>query len=45
MISCKYECLGEVMVIIDPIFARMHMGFDDFNVYFLASKVSTLCQL
>ena len=24
MISCKHECLGEVMVIIDPIFTRMH---------------------
>ena len=22
---CEYECLGEVMVVIDPMFARMHM--------------------
>ena len=24
MISCKHEHLGEVMVVIDPFFARMH---------------------
>ena len=24
LISCKHECLVEVKVVIDPIFARMH---------------------
>ena len=44
MTSSKHECLGEVIVVIDPTFARMHIiiGFDDCNVYLIAFKLSTL---
>ena len=40
MTSSKHECLGEVRVVIDPTFARMHIiiGFDDCNVYLIASN-------
>ena len=39
MISCKHECMGEV---ITYIFARIH-GFDDCNVYSVSEfKLSTL---
>ena len=41
MISCEHESLGEVMVVIDPIFARMRRA-DNCNVYLLAFKLSTL---
>ena len=42
MIFCKHEHLGEVMVVNDPFFARMHSGSDDCNVYLLVFKLSTL---
>ena len=44
MTSSKHECLGEVIVVIDPTFVRMHIiiGFDDCNVYLIAFKLSTL---
>ena len=32
MISCKHECMGEVMTIIEHIFFRGYTGFDDCNV-------------
>ena len=32
MISCKHECLGEVMVVTDPSLPGC-IGFDDCNVY------------
>ena len=35
MISCKYECLGEVIVVTNP-FLLQCIGFDDCNVYLLA---------
>ena len=35
MISCKYECVGEVIVVNDP-FLLGCIGFDDCNVYLLA---------
>ena len=38
MISCKYECVGEVVVVTDPFL----QGFDYCNVYLLAFKLSTL---
>ena len=41
MISCKYECLGEVIVVTNP-FLLQCIGFDDCNVYLLAFKLSTL---
>ena len=46
MISCKYECLGEVIVVTDP-FLLKRIGFDDCNVYIylLAFNLSTLNQL
>ena len=42
MIFRKHEHLGEVMVVNDPFFARMHSGSDDCNVYLLVFKLSTL---
>ena len=39
-VSCKHECLGDVMVVIDPILAGC-IAFDDCNVYLLAFKLST----
>ena len=39
--SCKYKCLGEVLVVTDP-FLLKYIGFDDCNVYLLAFKLSTL---
>ena len=41
MISCKYECLGEVIAVTNP-FLLQCIGFDDCNVYLLAFKLSTL---
>ena len=43
MISCKYECLGEVIVVTDPFLLKC-IGFDDCNVYMylLAFNLSTL---
>ena len=41
MISSKYECLGEVMVVTDPFLLKC-TGFDGCNVYLLAFKLSTL---
>ena len=41
MISCKYECLREVLVLTDPLLLK-YVGFDDCNVYLLAFKLSTL---
>ena len=35
MISCKYECLGEVIVVTDPFLLKC-IGFDDCDVYLLA---------
>ena len=32
MISCKHECMGEVMTIIERILSRGYTGFDDCNV-------------
>ena len=40
MISCKYECLGEGIVLTDP-FLLGCVGSDDCNVYLLAFKLST----
>ena len=40
----EYECLGEVVVVIDPVFARMRR-VDDCHVYLLAFKLLTLYQL
>ena len=42
--SCKYECLGEVVVVTDPFLLKC-IGFDDCSVYLLAFKLSTLFQL
>ena len=41
MISCKYECVGVVMVVNDP-FSLGCIGFDDCNVYLLAFQLLTL---
>ena len=41
MISCKYECAGEVIVVNDS-FLLGCIGFDDFNVYLLAFQLLTL---
>ena len=41
MISCKHECLGEVMVVIDLFFVGC-IESDGCNVYLLAFKLSTL---
>ena len=41
MISCKHERLAEVMVVL-TLFLLGCIGFDDFNVYLLALKLSTL---
>ena len=42
--SCKYECLGEVVVVTDPFLLKC-IGFDDCSVHLLAFKLSTLFQL
>ena len=41
MISCKHECLGEVMVEID-LFLLGCIGSDGCNVYLLTFKLLTL---
>ena len=41
IIFCKYESLGEVILVTDP-FLLKSIGFDDCNVYLLAFKLSTL---
>ena len=41
MISCMYECLGEDIVVTDPILLGC-IRFDGCNVYLLAFKLSTL---
>ena len=40
MISCKYEWVGEVIAVTDP-FLLGCIGFDDYNVYLIAFKIST----
>ena len=40
MISCKYECLSEVIKVTDPFLLKC-IGFNDFNVFLLAFKLST----
>ena len=44
IISCKYECVGEVIVVTDP-FLLGCIGFDYCNAYLLAFKLSILYQL
>ena len=41
MISCKHECLGEVMVVID-LFLTGCTGSDDCNVHLLAFKLALI---
>ena len=41
MISCKYEGVGDIIMVTDP-FLLGCIGFDDCNVYLLAFKLSTL---
>ena len=41
MISCMYECLGEVIEVTDLFFLKC-IGLDNCNVYLLAFKLSTL---